>query len=115
MSNTSVVRDYFSRLAMELDKTNIVSSKHKEDHKKLMEEFNGLQVVKQVGLQEGHGRVQRTSGMHTRRTTRSTWRSSTCCRYLYKEHMEEFNMLQVFIQGAHGGVQRAAGIYTRST
>jgi hypothetical protein len=29
---------------MELDKTNIVSSKHKEDHKKLMEEFHGLQV-----------------------------------------------------------------------
>jgi len=33
------------RMAMELDKTNIMSSKHKEDHKKLMEEFHGLQVV----------------------------------------------------------------------
>ena len=29
---------------MELEKTTIVSSKHKDDYKKLLEEFNGLQV-----------------------------------------------------------------------
>ena len=36
---------------MELEKTTILSSKHKEDYKKLLEEFNTLKVkMKRVGF-----------------------------------------------------------------
>merc|ERR1712038_200827 len=33
------------RLSLEVDKANIISNKQKDDHKKLLEEFNGLQDI----------------------------------------------------------------------
>ena len=43
---------------MELEKSTILTSKHKEDYKKLMEEFNSLQVEKQ---QNYHDRISITA------------------------------------------------------
>jgi hypothetical protein len=63
--------------------------------------------VLQVFIQGAHRGVQRAAGIYTR----STWRSSTCCRYLYKEHMEEFKALHLFTQGTHGGVHQHSGIH----